>query len=163
MKTSKTTQKVRGKAVISAQQLAISLHSEMSSATTACNSSKTEVLRPIKEVAEPSTKRTAGREHFALLISSSTTVRNRFFATLDADRYFDSPFQSMRPAEVNPWQHVPSTSAALWDTRSVSDECTSKRKEAEKFKSEQWPQASKVEPILRTNSSSSSMPQWPCI
>ena len=69
-----------------------------------------------------------------------------------------SPFQPLRPAEGNPWEHILSTSTALSDTRSVHAESTSKRKEAEKFESAQWPQASRVKPVLATNSCVSSMP-----
>ena len=39
-------------------------------------------------------------------------------------------------------EHIPSTSTVPSDTRSVADESSSKRKEAEKFEFEPWPQAS---------------------
>ena len=55
----------------------------------------------------------------------------------------DSPCQTSRPAEGNPSEQIPSTSTAQWDTRSVADESSSERKEAEKFDFELWPQASK--------------------
>ena len=46
----------------------------------------------------------------------------------------DSPFQPLRPAEGNPWEHTPSTSTALSHTPTVSNESTSKkRKDAENF------------------------------
>ena len=34
----------------------------------------------------------------------------------------DSSLQTSQPAEGNPWEHIPSTSTALSDTRSVGDE-----------------------------------------
>ena len=52
--------------------------------------------------------------------------------------------QTLRPAEGNPWEHVPSTSIALSDTRSVADVSTSKRKESDNFEFEPWPRASKI-------------------
>ena len=54
-----------------------------------------------------------------------------------------SPLQTSRPAEGNPCEHIPSTSTALSDTRSVADESVPKRKEAETFEFEPWLQASK--------------------
>ena len=56
----------------------------------------------------------------------------------------------MRSAESNPWVHNPSTSTALSDTRSVTNENTSKWKEAENSESEQWSQASRVKPLFET-------------
>ena len=76
------------------------------------------------------------RELDALLICSSTTTRNEWFATLYADRKVDSPLQTFRPAEGNPLEHIPSTSIASSETRPVADESTSKRKEAEEFEFE---------------------------
>ena len=80
---------------------------------------------------------------FTSLNSSSTTIRNVSFATFHADRksWFNI-FQPLRPTEGNPWEQIPSTSTALSDTRSVTDESSSKSKDAEKFEFESWPQAS---------------------
>ena len=80
---------------------------------------------------------------FTSFTSSSTTIRNVSFATFHADRksWFNI-FQPLRPAEGNPWEQIPSTSTALSDTRSVTDGSSSKRKDAEKFEFESWPQAS---------------------
>ena len=69
-----------------------------------------------------------------------------------------SHYSSVYPAEGNPWEHVPWISTALSDTRSVTDESTSNRKDAKTLKLEQLPQASRVEPVLGTNSSTSSTP-----
>ena len=41
--------------------------------------------------------------------------------------------QTARPAEGDPWEHIPSTSTTLSDTRSAAGEITSKMKEAKKF------------------------------
>ena len=80
---------------------------------------------------------------FTSFTSSSTTIRNVSFATFHADRksWFNI-FQPLRPAEGNPWEQIPSTSTALSDTRSVTDGSSSKRKDAEKFEFESWPQGS---------------------
>ena len=54
----------------------------------------------------------------------------------------DSSVHASRPEKGNPWEHIPSTSTALSDTRSVAEEDTSTRKEVEKFEFEPWPHAS---------------------
>ena len=142
--------------VIIAWQSASSLQRKMLQATTACTSWKSEVLKLTKEVAEQSTKRIAGRKSSHDSSAHLPPSRIDYSQPFTPTEKVDSPFQQLRPAEGTPKEHIPSTSTALSDTRSVTDESTSKREEAEKFESEQWAQAPRVKPVLRTNSSSSS-------
>ena len=127
-------------AIVSAEELAISLQNEMSQATTACDSLKTKVIRLIKEVVEQSAKRT--EEGASVHLPPSGLDCSQPFTPTEK---VDSPFQPLRPAEGNPWKHIhfSSTSTALSDTRSVTNKNTSKRKEAKKFEFEPWPQGSK--------------------
>ena len=109
----------------------------MSQASSACNFWKTEVLRLTKEV-----KRMAGElSHYPSVLLPPSGIYYSHPCT--PTEKVDSPFQPLRPAESHPRVHVPSTSTGLSDTRSVTDESTSKRKDAEKFEFQSWPQASK--------------------
>ena len=115
----------------------------MSQATTACDSWQSDVRRLTKEVAENSTKRKAGGDslHYSSVRPPPSGIDySHPFTPTDK---VDSPFQPLRSAEGSPWEHVPSTSTALSDMRSVTDDSTSKRKDAENFELEPWPQASK--------------------
>ena len=94
-----------------------------------------EVERLTKEVAEQCTKRMA---HLLPLLRPGSDYSQ---PSTPIERV-DSPLQTSQPAEGKPWEQNPSTSTALSDTRAVSDESFSKRKEAEKFECEPWPQAS---------------------
>ena len=108
-----------------------------------------------------STKRIAGRKSSHYSSAHLPPSRIDYSQPFTPTEKVDSPFQPLRPAEGTPKEHIPSTSAALSDTRSVIDESTSKMQEAEKFESEQWAQAPRVKPVLRTNSSSSSSSSMP--
>ena len=133
-------------AVISPRQLAISLQREMLWATTPCDSWETEVIRLTKEVAEQNTKRRAcgNFSHYSSVhLPVSGMYSSQPFTPTEK---VESPFQPLRLAGGNPWKRIPSTSTALSGTRLVTDESTSKRKEAETFWFEPWPQASKLTP-----------------
>ena len=109
-------------AIISAQQSAISLHSETSQATSGCDYWKTEVKRLTKQVAEQSTKRVAGRNslhHSTVPLSPPGTDCSQPYTPTQR---VDSPLQTSRPTEGNPWEHIPLTSTAQSDTRSVAYE-----------------------------------------
>ena len=99
-------------AVISAQDLAAALQHEMSQATTACESWKSEVIRRRKEVAEQNTKRTAGRNSLhcsSVLLPPSRMDCSQPFTQTER---VDSPLQTSRPTVGNPCEHIPSTSSA---------------------------------------------------
>ena len=100
------------------------------------------MLRFCKEVAGQSTKGIAGESpsHNSSVHLPPSGID--YSQPLTPTEKVDSPFQPLRPAEGSPWEHIPSTSVALSNTRSVTDESTSKRREAEKFEFEPWPQAS---------------------
>ena len=98
----------------------------------------------MKEVAEQITKRIAGwhPSHYPSVHLPPSGID--YSQTFTPTENVDSPFQPMRPAEVNPWEHMPSISTALSDTRSVTHDSTSRSKTAEKFEFEPCPQASKI-------------------
>ena len=129
--------------------MASSLQRDMSQASSDCLSWKDGVWRLTKEVAEQSTKRIAGRApritHLFIHKHQEQIVRN---PSRRQNELVHSSFQPLRPAEGNPWEHILSSSTALSDTRSVHADSSSKRKEAEKFESAQWPQASRVKPAF---------------
>ena len=127
---------------VSAQVLAIALRSAMSQASTACTFWKNEVVSLTKEVAEQSTEKEAGENS---MVYSSVPVPPAGMDSsqpLTSTDNVDSPLQTSRFAEGNSWEHIPSTSAAVSDTRSVAYESSSNRKEAEKFVFGPWPRAS---------------------
>ena len=119
--TSETT----SQAVISAQELGLLF--------TACDTWKSDVNRLTKEGAEQSTWRRAGNNstHCPSVLQPPPGMGcSQHFTPTER---LDSPKQTSRPGEGTPWEHIPSTSDVLSDTRSVAAESTSKRTEAEKF------------------------------
>ena len=129
-------------AVSGTQQMVNFLPIEMAQEAASSASWKVEVVRLTKEVAEQRSKR---RAESSFLYSSPF---HQPPAWSDCSRPFtstekvDSPANASRPAGGNPWEHIPSVSTALSDTRSVADEDFSKRKDAEKIEFELWPHAS---------------------
>ena len=92
-------------------------------------SGKSEVTGLTKEVEEQSTMRIVGGNflHYSSVPPSPPGMDCSQPCTL-IERV-DAPLQTSRQEESNPWEHVPSTSTALSDTRSVADKSASKRKE----------------------------------
>ena len=112
-------------AVISAQQLAISLRREMSQATTACSSWENEVTRLTREVAEQSTKRIAGGN--PRITHLLATTRKMLFATLlRRQKKLIHNHEHRDPQKATLW--VAYSATALSDTRTVADESTSRGK-----------------------------------
>ena len=72
--------------VLSAQELAAVLRMKCRKKLLPVIPGKNEVKGLTKEVAEQRTKKNSRRKLHALLICSSTTTKNRLFATLYADR-----------------------------------------------------------------------------
>ena len=132
--------------------LRCSLQSEnVAGQRSACNSWKNKVSRLTKKVAEQSTKRIAGREPLALLICSSTTVWKRSFATLYADRY---SWFTISDVATRRRQTVGTYSIDFYyfagHAINYRWKYLKKRKKQQKsFESEQWPQTSRVKPVLR--------------
>ena len=108
-------------AVISAQQLASSLQSEMSEATTACDSWITELVRLTMEVTERKRRRQLGgtprMTHLLIYHHQEEIVRNP-----SGRQKIHSPYQPLRAAEGNPCEHIPSISTTFSNMRSVTDE-----------------------------------------
>ena len=84
------------------------------------------------------------REFFALLVCSFTSTRDGLFSTLYADRKLILQHWRRDVQTRIFWEHIPLTSIVLSDTRSVADEVSSNRKEAERFEFEPLPHASKI-------------------
>ena len=72
-------------------------------------------------------------ELFAVSICSSTNTRSGLFSTVHAYRKLIVQHRRPRLADTNLWEHIPSTSIALSDTRSIACESSSNRKEADIF------------------------------
>ena len=100
-------------AVISAQQLTSSLQSEMSEATTACDSWRTELVRLTMEVTERKRRRQLGgtprMTHLLIYHHQEEIVRNP-----SGRQKIHSPYQPLRAAEGNPCEHIPSTSTTFF-------------------------------------------------
>ena len=127
-------------AVISAQQLASSLQSEMSEATTACDSRRRDRLT--MEVTEQKRRRQLGgtprMTHLLICHHQEEIVRNA-----SGRQKIHSPYQPLRAAEGNLCEHIPSTSTALSDMRSVTDETSKNEKKQIISNLNFWAQASK--------------------
>ena len=83
-------------------------------------------------------------ELFAVSICSSTNTRSGLFSTVHAYRKLIVQHRRPRLADTNLWEHIPSTSIALSDTRSIACESSSNRKEADIFDFVFWPHASNI-------------------
>ena len=126
--------------VVSAQELAIALRSAGIHSLCLLEN---EVMRLTKEVAEQSTKKIAegnSSHHSSVPVQPPGMACSQPFTPTEQ---VDSSIQTSRLAQAIPQEHVPSTSTAPSDTRSVADESSSKRQEAEKLEVELWSQASK--------------------
>ena len=93
--------------VTSAQERAAVLRSEMSQETTACHSWKKRSNKMYKRGGGAENEETSRRKLFAFVICPCTTTRNGLFATFFTPlARVDSPSQTSRPAEDNPWEHI---------------------------------------------------------
>ena len=125
------TSEIERQGVISARELAAALRSEMSQEVTVCSLEKRS-NKIYKRCGGAKHEENCRRKLLALLIGSS--IRTGLIAT-----------QTSRPAIGNQWEHTPSISMVLSETRSIADASSSNSKEAEKFELEPWPQASRFD------------------
>ena len=106
---------------------------------------KNEAKRLTKEGGRAKYEEDCRRKLVASLSYSSSTTRCKLFVTfLRQQKEVIHHYMHLDPQTAgDPWRRNASTCTALSDTRSVTDESTPKRREAEKFECEPRPQASK--------------------
>ena len=107
-------------AVLSAQQLATARRSEKSRQSTAWASGKTRCIKTYQGGGGVEHEEDGWEEpsHYSSVYLPPSGID--FLQPFTPTEKVDSPFQPLRPAEGNPWEHIPSTSIAFSDTRSVT-------------------------------------------